>query len=66
MNIIVLANRDLASNLALRLNMEVSRGSLNQVEDDPELRRSVFARLRPNAVEWWGVLVVIELEGAAP
>lgn len=42
---------------------ETYAGFMRAVEDDPELRTSVFARLRPNAIEWWGVLVVIELEG---
>jgi hypothetical protein len=36
-------------------------GHIRAVEDDPELRQSVFARLRPTAPRWTGTLVVIEL-----
>ena len=45
---------------------ETLHGHMRAVEDDPGLRESVFARLRPNAVEWWGVLVVIQLEPDEP
>ncbi len=35
---------------------------LRAVEDDPALRERVFAKLRPNAIKWAGVLVVIEID----
>jgi hypothetical protein len=41
---------------------EAFPGHVRAVEDDPALRTSVFARLRPNAVSWAGTLVVIELD----
>lgn len=41
---------------------ETLHGHVRCVEDDPELRESVFARLRPSAPLWAGTLVVIELE----
>jgi len=37
-------------------------GHVRVVLDDPELRRSVFARLRPTAPAWTGTLVAIELD----
>ena len=42
---------------------ETLRGHVRAVEDDPELRASVFARLRPTAPSWTGTLVVIEIDG---
>ena len=41
---------------------ETLRGHVRAVTDDPELRASVFARLRPTAVSFAGTLVVIDLE----
>jgi hypothetical protein len=41
---------------------ETFHGHVRVVEDDPELRESVFARLRPTAPRWMGTLVVIELD----
>lgn len=41
---------------------ETLSGQVRAVEDDPELRASVFSRLRPNAVRWAGTLVVIALD----
>jgi hypothetical protein len=41
---------------------ETLHGHIRAVEDDPELRQSVFARLRPTAPRWTGTLVVIELD----
>lgn len=41
---------------------ETLHGHVRAVVDDPELRSSVFARLRPNAASWAGTLVVIELD----
>lgn len=41
---------------------ETLPGYIRAIEDDPERRTEVFARLRPNAVPWWGVLVVVELD----
>ena len=41
---------------------ETLHGQIRVVEDDPELRESVFARLRPTAPRWMGTLVVIELD----
>ena len=41
---------------------ETLQGRMRAVEDDPELRDSVFARLRPTAPRWAGTLVVIELD----
>ena len=40
---------------------ETLPGRIRAVENDPELRESVFARLRPTAPEWAGMLVVIDL-----
>ena len=37
-------------------------GHMRAVEDDPERRKAVFAKLRPNAVSFAGTLVVIELD----
>ena len=41
---------------------ETLHGQICVVESDPELRESVFARLRPTAPRWLGMLVVIELD----
>jgi hypothetical protein len=41
---------------------ETLPGHVRVVEDDPELRASVFARLRPTAPSFTGTLVVIELD----
>lgn len=41
---------------------ETLHGQIRVVENDPELRESVFARLRPTAPRWIGTLVVIELD----
>jgi hypothetical protein len=41
---------------------ETLHGHIRAVEDDPERRDSVFARLRPTAPRWLGTLVVIELD----
>ncbi len=41
---------------------ETIHGQIRVVENDPELRESVFARLRPTAPRWMGTLVVIELD----
>ena len=41
---------------------ETLHGHIRAVEDDPKLRESVFARLRPTAPGWTGTLVVIELD----
>jgi hypothetical protein len=41
---------------------ETLGGTIRAVEDDVELRESVFARLRPTAPLWAGTLVVIELD----
>ena len=41
---------------------ETLHGHIRAVEDDPELRTSVFDRLRPSAPRWAGTLVVIELD----
>ena len=41
---------------------ETLHGQIRVVEDDPELRESVFSRLRPTAPRWMGTLVVIELD----
>jgi hypothetical protein len=40
---------------------ETLTGHGRAVEDDPDHRKSVFARLRPNAVSWAGTLVEIHL-----
>ena len=37
-------------------------GQARAVEDDPELRASVFERLRPTAPKWAGTLVEIRLD----
>ncbi len=46
---------------------ETLRGHGRAVEDDPERRSAVFARLRPTAPRWAGTLIVVALEesGAA-
>jgi hypothetical protein len=44
---------------------ETLHGRIRAVEDDPELRDSVFSRLRPTAPRWLGTLVVIELDREA-
>ena len=41
-------------------------GHIRAVEDDPELRASVFARLRPSAPAFTGTLIVIELDCRRP
>ncbi len=41
---------------------ETLLGQIRVVENDPDLRESVFDRLRPTAPSWLGTLVVIELE----
>ena len=41
---------------------ETLEGHVRAVEDDPELRDSVFARLRPTAPKWAGTLVVVDLD----
>ena len=41
---------------------ETLHGHMRAVEDDAELRESVFARLRPSAPRWMGTLVVIEVD----
>ena len=43
---------------------EKLQGHMRAVEDDPALRSSVFARLRPTAPDMFGTLVVIELDAA--
>ena len=41
---------------------ETLHGHMRAVEDDPEWRKDVFSRLRPNAIPWAGTLVVVELD----
>ena len=41
---------------------ETYEGHIRAIEDDPERREAVFARLRPNALSFAGTLVVIELD----
>lgn len=41
---------------------ETHPGHVRVVRDDPGLRESVFARLRPSAPSWTGTLVVIDLD----
>jgi hypothetical protein len=41
---------------------ETLHGYIRAVDNDPKLRDSVFARLRPSAPRWLGTLVVIELD----
>lgn len=41
---------------------ETLHGHVRAVEDDPELRDSVFSRLRPSAPRWTGTLIEIRLE----
>lgn len=41
---------------------ETLEGHVRAVEDDPELRRSVFERLRPTAPGFTGTLIVVELD----
>lgn len=42
---------------------EALPGHVRAVRDDPELRASVFSRLRPTAPSWTGTLIVIDLDG---
>ena len=41
---------------------ETLAGHVRAVEDDPELRRAVFERLRPTAPGFTGTLIVVELD----
>ena len=41
---------------------EALPGHIRAVEDDPELREQVFAKLRPSAPLFFGTLVVIDLD----
>lgn len=41
---------------------ETLHGQVRAVEDDPELRESVFSRLRPSAPRWTGTLIVVQLD----
>ena len=41
---------------------ETLHGRIRVVLDDPDLRRSVFERLRPTAPSWTGTLVAVELD----
>ena len=41
---------------------ETLAGTVRAVTDDPELRSTVFERLRPSALGFMGTLVVIELD----
>ena len=41
---------------------ETLRGRVRAVEDDPELRATVFAKLRPTAISWAGTLIVFDVE----
>ena len=41
---------------------ETLEGHIRAVTDDPELRESVFARLRPTSPSWAGTLIVIALD----
>ena len=43
---------------------ETLHGHVRAVEDDPELRDSVFERLRPTAPRWTGTLIEISLDEA--
>lgn len=45
---------------------ETLHGHVRVVEDDPELRASVFERLRPTAPSWTGTLVVIDIDQSRP
>ena len=47
---------------AVLIRGESRTGHVRAVVDDPALRASVFARLRPNAVSWAGTLVVVDLD----
>ncbi len=41
---------------------ETLEGHIRAVEDDPELRKSVFGKLRPTAPSWTGTLIVVDLD----
>ena len=41
---------------------ETFEGHIRAIEDEPERRKEVFAKLRPNALSFAGTLVVIELD----
>ena len=48
--------------VTLLIKGEELRGTARAVEDDPELRSSVFKRLRPTAPSFFGTLIEIRLE----
>lgn len=45
---------------------ETLKGQVRAVEDDAELRDSVFERLRPTAPRIFGTLIMIDLDAATP
>ncbi len=46
----------------LLIRGETLAGHGRAIEDDPERRREVFQRLRPDALEWAGTLVEVRLD----
>ena len=54
--------RDGSGRGSVLIRGETLTGRIRAVEDDPELRKSVFARLRPTAPLWAGTLVEIQLD----
>lgn len=50
------------ADVELLIQGEELSGKGRAIEDDPERRRDVFSRLRPNAIPFAGVLVAIELD----
>ena len=56
--------RGAGSPVTLFVKGETLRGHGRAIEDDPERRAAVFARLRPTAISWAGTLVAVELEDA--
>ncbi len=56
--------REGGGRVTLLVQGEELMGHARAVEDDPELRREVFQRLRPTAPSFTGTLVEIQLDGA--
>lgn len=51
--------------VSLLLRGETLAGTGRAIRDDPDYRKRVFAKLRPNAVEFFGTLVEIRLDPSA-
>ena len=54
------------SAVTLLIRGETLTGRARAVRDDPAYTQRAFAKLRPNAIEGFGSLVEIRLDGSAP